>query len=311
MATGTSPTAGLNKTALSATNNSADPTVLVFNNGTNDGDGLNVFVGPTTTNIGSTAQAVGIYSQANGNNCGIGVYGVGGDFGLIGNSQGGAGFAVYGFGNTGCSGTKFFHIDHPLDPANKTLSHYSIESNEVLNMYRGTVTLDANGLAQIDLPDYFDAGNTNPSYQLTAIGTPTQPYVATEINNNQFTVAGTPNTKVSWAVYAERNDPTAQHFAEKFNTKQSVRNKRPHEVGKYITPEAYGQDETKGLMYDAERAKIYNERLETAKLQKAMATPKTKAALEQSATTESSNDEKREKPLKVNQTEVKEDVTEK
>ena len=105
------------------------------------------------------------------------------------------------------------------------------------------------------MPDYFDIGNINPSCQLTAIRIPTQPYVATEIASNQFTVAGTPNTKVSWTVYAERNDPTIQYFSEKYNLKENVRAKRPSEVGRYITPQAYGQDETKVVWYNATRAK--------------------------------------------------------
>ncbi len=313
MATGTSPTAGLIKSAISASNNSADPTILVSNNGNQEGDGINVFTVPVSGAPIATIynQSAAIYSQANGINSGIGVFGFGGDVGILGYSSGGSGFAVYGYGNTGAAGAKSFHIDHPLDPQNKTLSHYSIESDEILNMYRGTIELDANGQATIELPNYFDAVNVNPSYQLTAIGTATQPYVATEIANNQFTVSGAPNTKVSWMVTAERNDPTIQYFSEKYNLKENVRAKRPHEVGRYITPEAYGENETKALWYNANRAILSKERDVIAKQQKAMATPKTKAAPEQSATTESSNDEKREKPLKVNQTEVKENVTEK
>lgn len=278
MATGTSPTPGLVKTAISASNNSADPTILVNNYGTEDGDGIDVFTTPVTGAALATIynQPAGIYSQANGLGVGIGVFGFGGDVGVLGYSSGGSGFAVYGYGNTGAAGAKSFHIDHPLDPENKTLSHYSIESNEVLNMYRGTIQLDGNGQATIDLPDYFDAVNINPSYQLTAIGTSTQPYVATEIANNQFTVSGAPNTKVSWTVYAERNDPTIQYFSEKYNLKENVRAKRPYEVGRYITPEAYGQDKTKALWYDADRAKLYEERDIMAKQQEAMTPAKMK-----------------------------------
>jgi hypothetical protein len=272
MATGTSPTAGLVKTAISASNNSADPTILVNNNGVNDGDGINVFTTPVSgAPLASIYnQPSGIFSQANGTGVGIGVFGFGGDVGVLGYSSGGSGFAVYGYGNTGAAGAKSFHIDYPLDPENKTLSHYSVESDEILNMYRGMVKLDANGQAIIKLPNYFDTVNINPTYQLTAIGTATQPYVAKEINNNQFIVSGAPNTKVSWAVYAERNDPTIQYFSKKYNLKENVRTKRSFEVGRYITPEAYGQDKTKALWYDAEREKLYKERGVMTKQQKAM-----------------------------------------
>ena len=64
---------------------------------------------------------------------------------------------MYCDGDMTASGVKSFTIDYPLDPENKALRHYNIESNEVLNMYRGIVTLDANGKAIIDLPEYFDA----------------------------------------------------------------------------------------------------------------------------------------------------------
>ena len=35
--------------------------------------------------------------------------------------------------------TKAFVIDHPLDPANKYLSHCSVESPDVMNLYNGNV----------------------------------------------------------------------------------------------------------------------------------------------------------------------------
>jgi hypothetical protein len=52
--------------------------------------------------------------------------------------------------------------------------------------------------------------------------------------------------------------------------KENVKAKRPHEVGRYITPEAYGKNKTKGLWYNEKREQIYKERNLTAKSQKAM-----------------------------------------
>jgi hypothetical protein len=269
MATGTSPTAGLSKSAISASNNSADPTILVNNNGTEDGHGLNVFVTPVVA--GNQARAT--YSQAAtaAGGAGIGVQGFGGDFGVIGSTNGGNNLGLFSTSDFAANGTKAFLIDHPLDPANKTLRHFCIESNEVLNMYRGVVELGANGQAVIELPDYFDAININPSYQLTAIGTPTQPYVLSEISNNQFVVSGAPNTKVSWTVHAQRNDPTIQYFNSTIdNYTTNVRMKRPHEVGKYFTPEAYGQSKEQGILYSPATAKNYEERDAMVKQQKGM-----------------------------------------
>jgi hypothetical protein len=92
---------------------------------------------------------------------GVGVYGL---------TTNPAGFGVYSLGRFGASGTKLFQIDHPMDPANKYLNHYCTESPEVLNAYRGTVTLDPSGSAWVQLPPYFARINKEPSYTLTAVG---------------------------------------------------------------------------------------------------------------------------------------------
>ncbi len=168
---------------------------------------------------------------------GIGVEGTGNWFGVHGV---GGFFGVYATGDIGASGVKPFLIDHPQDPENKFLRHYSMESNEVLNIYRGTAQLDANGAATVELPDYFEILNINFSYQLTPIGTPQQPYIAQEIQNNAFKVAGAPNTKVSWMVLSERNDPYLQQNPHK----RIVELDKPAgKKGKYLMPELYGQPE--------------------------------------------------------------------
>ena len=46
-----------------------------------------------------------------------------------------------------------FKIDHPLDPANKYLSHSFVESPDMKNVYNGVVVLDGKGEAEIELPD--------------------------------------------------------------------------------------------------------------------------------------------------------------
>lgn len=179
------------------------------------------------------ADHVGVrgYSQPSAG-WGIGVRGQGGWYGIF--SQ----------GNFGATGTKTFLIDHPQDPENKMIRHFSIESNEVLNLYRGVVVLDGSGQASVELPAYFDQINTNFSYQLTAIGTPQQPYVMTEIQGNTFVVAGAPNTKVSWTVYADRNDPYMQQNPEMAS---DIVLKTGDRQGKYLTPELYGQPESSAM----------------------------------------------------------------
>ena len=186
--------------------------------------------------IGVTARDTGVGVIGQSNNYGWGIYGVtyGGGYsaGFSGN--------VNVYGDLFVSGAKPFRIDYPADPANKYLIHYSVESPQVQNQYNGTVTLDANGEAVVQLPDYFLTINTGPySYQLTAIGSPgPNLYIAQEVADNQFKIAGgTPGMKVSWLLYAMRNDPYLRD-----NPHTDVVDKPEAERGTYIYPQGYGVD---------------------------------------------------------------------
>ena len=145
-------------------------------------------------------------------------------------------------------GTKNFKIDHPLDPTNKLLRHSSIESPEVLNVYRGNVTLNANGESDVKLPDYFSAININCSYNLTAVGASAPGlFVKNEVNGNTFSIAGgKPGMKVSWTVYAERNDLYMQK-----NPKAKIVEieKTASQKGKYIRPDLYEKPASMGMFY--------------------------------------------------------------
>jgi hypothetical protein len=106
--------------------------------------------------------------------------------------------------------TKLFKIDHPLDPANKYLMHAAVESPEMKNLYDGVVVLDANGEAGVDLPAWFEALNGDFRYQLTCIGGGAPVYIAEEVSEGRFRIAGgTPGLKVSWQVTGVRKDAYA------------------------------------------------------------------------------------------------------
>jgi len=175
---------------------------------------------------------------------GIGGYFQGGKYGVYGN--GGSVSAVHAVGNMSATGTKPFMIDHPLDPENKILRHFSIESNEVLNMYRGVVLIGRGGKAVVTLPEYFEAINTNFTYQLTSIGSSHQAWIANEIAGNRFTIAGKPGTKVSWTVHANRNDAYVQTHPDQVAT---VMIKTPEEKGKYLDPESHRKPASKAIFY--------------------------------------------------------------
>ncbi|NOT52845.1 MAG: hypothetical protein HOP10_16430 [Chitinophagaceae bacterium] len=143
-------------------------------------------------------------------------------------------------------GVKLFTMDHPLDPANKTLAHAAIESNEVMNLYSGNIVTDASGKATVSLPDYFEAINKDFRYQLTVIGSFAQAIISKEVSNNQFEIAtSVPNVKVSWEVKGVRNDARM-----KMNPFTAVQDKPAVQKGKYLDPKSHNQPESKGVSYD-------------------------------------------------------------
>jgi hypothetical protein len=137
-----------------------------------------------------------------------------------------------------------FKIDHPLDPKNKYLYHSFVESPEMKNIYDGVATLDRNGQAWVVLPAWFGALNRDFRYQLTNIGEFAPVYVAEEIANNRFRIAGgKPGGRVSWMVTGIRQD--------KYAEKQRIpieEDKAGDERGLYLHPDAFGQPEQKGIV---------------------------------------------------------------
>ncbi|MCA9310528.1 MAG: hypothetical protein KDA21_04930, partial [Phycisphaerales bacterium] len=212
-----------------------------FVNDSTDGVGVR---GRALANTGATIGAWGETDSATG----YGVYGqatrtTGRSYGVYGTtaSADALAYGVYAAGNLGCSGVKTFLIDHPLDPGNAWLVHYSAEGPEPQNVYNGVVTLNARGEAWVALPDYFDAINVDPRYQLTAIGGPAPLlHVADKIQDNHFRIAGgDPGMEVSWEVKARRNDPGTRRM-----TIEAVRPKTGNDIGRYLQPELYGQPQS-------------------------------------------------------------------
>jgi hypothetical protein len=207
------------------------------------GVGFNGTVGETNNQGG-----FGVFGQnfnATGFGNGIGVAGVG-FWGVVGETSVPGGLAMLANGDMTATGTKPFTIDHPADPAKKFLRHFSTESNEVLNMYRGNVTFDANGEAVVEMPDYYELINKNPSYQLTPIGGYMQLFIKEKLENGQFVIGGgTPGAEASWTVYAERNDPYLQQYPEKRTVEVD---KLEGQKGKYFMPELYGESMDKKMI---------------------------------------------------------------
>jgi hypothetical protein len=141
-------------------------------------------------------------------------------------------------------GSGSFTVDHPLDPANKFLSHSFVESPDMMNVYNGNIRLDGNGTAVVELPSYFEALNRDFRYQLTAIGAPgPNLYIESKVADDQFKIAGgTPGSEVSWQVTGIRQDPYAT--AHPIVVEQD---KPDNRKGLYLHPAEWGQPQDKGI----------------------------------------------------------------
>jgi hypothetical protein len=209
------------------------------------GDGNGVPGAPEGAVGGSGVYAVGGNSSGAGRRGGNGIE-VDGGFGINGATRGYAGVFrgdVQVFGTLAKSGGSF-KIDHPLDPENKTLSHSFVESPDMMNIYNGNIELDENGEAVVELPDWFGALNRDYRYQLTPVGAPgPNLYVAEKVANNRFRIAGgTAGMEVSWQVTGIRQDAWANK-----NRITIEENKPEVERGSYLTPDAFGLSEERGV----------------------------------------------------------------
>jgi hypothetical protein len=141
--------------------------------------------------------------------------------------------------------SKNFRIDHPVDPTNKYLNHTSIESSEMLNLYTGNAVLDADGSATVSLPAWFTALNQDFRYQLTPIGAFAPLYIAEQLTNNHFLIAGGhPGMKVSWQISAVRHDAYANAHP------LTIEEEKGAERGHYLHPELYGATREQSVGWD-------------------------------------------------------------
>jgi trimeric autotransporter adhesin len=192
------------------------------------------------------------YGEAGGlfyGGAGSGGY-AGGDaiYAYAGNPQ--PSYAGYFGGNVEVNGTLSksggsFKIDHPLDPANKYLSHSFVESPDMMNIYNGNVTTDANGNATVALPEWFEVLNRDFRYQLTVMGQFAQAIVSEKVGNNHFSIkTDKPNVEVSWQVTGIRHDAWAN--ANRIPVEQE---KTGRERGNYLHPELFGAPAEKSIAW--------------------------------------------------------------
>ena len=214
--------------------------------GNSTGTGANVGVSGTSGSggigVSGSGGSYGVYGVSGAGGIGGGFYNntSTGDALFAMNQQSG-GFAAFFLGDVDVDGNLSkaggsFKIDHPLDPANKYLYHSFVESPDMMNIYNGNVTTNAQGHAVVQLPQWFETLNRDFRYQLTVIGQFAQAIVASEVSNHQFTIkTDKPNVKVSWQVTGIRQDAWAN--AHRIPVEVS---KAPAERGSYLHPELFG-----------------------------------------------------------------------
>jgi hypothetical protein len=229
---------------------------------------------PTAKGHGPQAQyfdtdTAGIYgfqavrgSKLNGGT-GLSVWGGDGDASTA-TSYGGEGISAHagcGGGSSGCADAGFFDgnveiegtlngttpavvkIDDPIDAANKYLVHSSVQSSERMDIYTGNVTTDGGGLATVQLPEWFEALNSDFRYQLTVIGQFAQAIVSSKVAEHRFGIrTDKPNVEVSWQITAVRQDAYAK--AHPLVVEQA---KDERERGYYLDPDAYGASEQQNI----------------------------------------------------------------
>lgn len=238
------------------------------------GDGMNATGGDgdfqqwPSSSGGVGVRAIGGLGYGAGASGGTAIYAEGG----IGANGAARGLAGLFSGNVQVLGTLSksggsFKIDHPLDPENKYLSHSFVESPDMKNIYDGNITTDHNGIAVVELPDYFEALNRDFRYQLTVVGQFAQAIIAEEVKENRFTIqTSSPGVKVSWQVTGIRQDAWANKNRIKVEEDKSEK-----ERGHYLHPEAFGKAEERGVEWANQPEfirEIKERRLETQQLRK-------------------------------------------
>jgi hypothetical protein len=228
--------------------------------GQNGSDGLDAYGSSSDFNSASTAGGNGVTAYGGGGadqggtggifQGGSALFGGSGIYAAGGNTTGDGiiGAAGYFSGDVLATGEFYSEsdavkIDHPLDPANEYLSHSSVESSDMKNIYDGNVTTDASGQAVVELPEWFEALNRDFRYQLTTIGQPAQAWIASKIANHAFTIrTDKPNVEISWQVTGIRQDAWANAHRTPVEQQKNAR-----ERGHYIHPELYGAPEESSI----------------------------------------------------------------
>jgi hypothetical protein len=232
------------KNGIYGTSSSASSSGVYGENTSSSGYGV---AGRATTGVGVLGDVNGIGGIA------VDAAGNGGALALRVRAFGG-GEAAFFLGNVSITGSVSkgggsFKIDHPLDPADKYLSHSFVESPDMLNIYDGVVVTDEMGYATVPLPAWFEALNRDFRYQLTVLDEAdgasfVHAKIVKGVASNRFTLrTSEPRTTISWLVTGIRRDAWANAH------RIPVEELKPEgERGRYLHPREHGRTPEEGIL---------------------------------------------------------------
>jgi hypothetical protein len=237
----------------------SSPTFAVWGD-TTSGDGVvGNASGSGTGVVGQSASGTGVYgtgasygvyaTSSNAGGSGVGAFNTSTGDALFAQNQSG-GFAAFFLGDVDVDGNLSkaagsFKIDHPIDPANKYLYHSFVESPDMMNIYNGNVTTNAQGLAVVHMPEWFEALNRDFRYQLTVMGQFAQAIVYSKMAKHAFIIkTDKSNVEVSWQVTGVRHDAWADAHRIPVEVAKPAK-----ERGSYLHPELFGAPASRSLAH--------------------------------------------------------------
>jgi hypothetical protein len=157
---------------------------------------------------GNSTGASGGYGVYGSSTAGIGVYGItsgttSSDRGVWGGAASTSAYAIYGSGDFGGTGTKYFINPHPTDPT-KQVNFACLEGNESATFFRGSANLTG-GLLLVPIPEDFALVTEPDSLMVTAtpVGAPAVVYVESR-SLDGIVIRGNADVKVDYIVTGTR-----------------------------------------------------------------------------------------------------------
>jgi hypothetical protein len=156
----------------------------------------------------TASNASGGYGIRGESSFGVGVFGSTGgatssDRGVWGSAASSSAYAIYGSGDFGGTGTKYFINPHPTDPT-KQVNFACLEGNESATFFRGSGTLSS-GLLLVPVPEDFALVTEPDSLMVTATPVGAAAVVYVDLQSlDGIVIRGNADVKVNYMVTGTR-----------------------------------------------------------------------------------------------------------